>query len=107
VSVERVSVERAGASQALEDIIVNLNNMQTSGQYMMRLKRDILKDAEQVGQISDVDWDLPMLIDIDKSAPACCPATAAHGSTRARVVPWANTIRVRVKIMGLITIRTN
>jgi hypothetical protein len=102
-----VSVERAGASQALEDIIVNLNNMQTSGQYMMRLKRDILKDAEQVGQISDVDWDLPMLIDIDKSAPACCLATAAHGSTRARVVPWANTIRVRVKIMGLITIRTN
>ena len=34
--------------EALEDIIVNLNNMATSGQYMMRLKGEILKNAEQL-----------------------------------------------------------
>jgi hypothetical protein len=32
----------------LDDVIINLNNMATSGVYMMRLKEEILKNAEQL-----------------------------------------------------------
>ena len=32
----------------LDDVIVNLNNMATSGVYMMRLKEEILRNAEQL-----------------------------------------------------------